>query len=199
MRRKGRRRAPVRLEAQPAVNARWSVNFMSDALPRGRRFRAFNALDDFSREAPAAEVDANLPAARVIRVPDRIAAWRGYPTKMCMDNGPEFVSAQPAGWAEQRGVELEFIQPGKPAQNSYVERFNRTFREEEISNSMFSVGWARFALSWTHGRKNTMNKDPMNRWAISHQRSLLPNMPGTPVWTCTNKGALQGDMNNSKG
>ena len=77
MRRKGRRRAPVRLEAQPAVNARWSVDFMSDALPRGRRFRAFNALDDFSREAPAAEVDANLPAARVIRVPDRIAAWRG--------------------------------------------------------------------------------------------------------------------------
>ena len=154
---------------------------MSDALPRGRRFRAFNALDDFSREAPAAEVDANLPAARVIRVPDRIAAWRGYPTKMCMDNGPEFVSAQPAGWAEQRGVELEFIQPGKPAQNSYVERFNRTFREEEISNSMFSVGWARFALSWTHGRKNTMNKDPMNRWAISHQRSLLSNISGTPV------------------
>ena len=78
------------------------------------------------------EVDTNLPAARIIRVLDRIAAWRGYPAKIRMDNGPEFVSAQLAGWAEQHGIDLEFIQPGKPTQNSYVERFNRTFREEVL-------------------------------------------------------------------
>lgn len=84
------------------------------------------------------EVDTNLPAARIIRVLDRIAAWRGYPTKMRMDNGPEFVSVQLAGWAEQHGIDLEFIQPGKPTQNSYVERFNRTFRDEILNFYVFS-------------------------------------------------------------
>lgn len=142
MRRKGRRRlpsrAPVHLEAQTAVNACWSVDFMSDALMHGQRFRTFNVLDDFSREVLAVEVDTSLPAARVIRVLDRIAAWRGYPAKMRMDNGPEFVSVQLAGWAEQHGVDLEFIQPGKPTQNSYVERFNRTFRDEVLNFYFFS-------------------------------------------------------------
>ena len=98
MRRKGKRRlpsrAPVRLEAQTVVNGCWSVDFMGDALMHGQRFRTFNVLDDFSREVLAVEVDTNVPTARIIRVFDRIAAWRGYPTKMRMDNGPEFVSAQ---------------------------------------------------------------------------------------------------------
>ena len=106
MRRKGKRRlpsrAPVRLEAQTVVNGCWSVDFMSDALMHGQRFRTFNVLDDFSRE------------------------------------GPEFVSAQLAGWAEQHGIDLEFTQPGKPTQNSYVERFNRTFREEVLNFYVFS-------------------------------------------------------------
>lgn len=111
---------------------------MSDSLMNEQRFRTFNVLDDFSREVLAAEVDTNLPAARVIRVLERTAAWRGYPAKLRMDNGPEFVSVQLAGWAEQHGVELEFIQPGKPTQNSYVERFNRTFRDEILNLYVFS-------------------------------------------------------------
>ena len=130
-------RAPVRLEAQTAVNACWSVDFMSDALMHGQRFRTVNVRDDFSREVLAVEVDTNLPAARVIRVLDRIAAWRGYPATMRMDNGPEFVSVQLAGWAEQHGVDLEFIQPGKSTQNSYVERFNRIFRDEMLNFYLF--------------------------------------------------------------
>ena len=142
MRRKGKRRlpsrAPVRLEAQTVVNGCWSVDFMGDALMHGQRFRTFNVLDDFSREVLAVEVDTNLPAARIIRVLDRIAAWRGYPTKMRIDNGPEFVSGQFAGWALQHGIDLEFTQPGKPTQNSYVERFNRTFREEVLNFYVFS-------------------------------------------------------------
>ena len=89
MRRKEKRRlpsrAPVRLEAQTVVNGCWSVDFMGDALMHGQRFRTFNVLDDFSREVLAVEVDTNLPAARIIRVLDRIAAGRGYPTKMRMD------------------------------------------------------------------------------------------------------------------
>ena len=142
IRHKGKRRlpnqTPVRLEAQSTVNACWSIDFMSDALMHGQRFRTFNVLDDFSREVLAVEVDTSLPTARVIRVLDRIATWRGYPTKMRMDNGPEFISIQLAEWAEQHGVDLQFIQPGRPTQNSYVERFNRTFREE-VLNSMFST------------------------------------------------------------
>ena len=142
MRRKGKRRlpsrAPVRLEAQTVVNGCWSVDFMGDALMHGQRFSTFNVLDDFSREVLAVGVDTNLPAARIIRVLDCIAAWRGYPTKMRMDNGPEFVSGQFAGWALQHGIDLEFTQPGKPTQNSYVERFNRTFREEVLNFYVFS-------------------------------------------------------------
>lgn len=142
LRRKGKRRlpprTPVRLEEQIAVNACWSIDFMSDALLSGQRFRTFNVLDDFNREILAIEVDTNLPAARIIRVLDRIAAWRGYPEKLRMDNGPEFISVQLAGWAELHGVELEFIQPGKPTQNSYVERFNRTFRDEILNFYVFS-------------------------------------------------------------
>ena len=142
LRRKGKKRlpsrAPVQLEKQMEVNRCWSMDFMSDALLCGQRFRTFNVLDDCSREILAVEVDTNLPARRVTRVLDRITAWRGFPLKIRMDNGPEFVSVQLADWAEKHGVSLEFTQPGKPTQNSYVERFNRTFREEVLNFYVFS-------------------------------------------------------------
>jgi len=83
-------------------------------------------------------VDTTLPAARVVRVLDRVTAWRGCPVKLRMDNGPELISVALADWAEQRGVVLEFIQPGKPTQNSYIERFNRTFRHEVLDFYVFS-------------------------------------------------------------
>jgi len=141
-RRKGKKRLPSRNPQPLAVptdaNKCWSIDFMSDVLTSGQRFRTFNVVDDFNREALAIEVDTNLPAARVIRVLERTAAWRGYPEKMRMDNGPELVSVALADWAEEKGVELEFIQPGKPMQNSYIERFNRTYREEVLNYYIFS-------------------------------------------------------------
>ena len=79
------------------------------------------------------EIDLNLPALRVVRVLDRIAANRGYPVMLRMDNGPEFISLALAEWAEQHAVKLEFIQPGKPTQNAFIERFNRTYRTEILS------------------------------------------------------------------
>ena len=94
-------------------------------------------VDDYNREALAIEVDLSLPAARVIRVLERIVAWRGYPAKIRMDNGPEFISATLAEWADEHGVRLEFIKPGKPTQNSYVERFNRTYRTEVLNMYAF--------------------------------------------------------------
>ena len=140
-RRKGKRRLPNRhpelLAVPQTANYCWSVDFMSDTLRDGRRFRTFNVLDDFHREALAIEVDLNLPAPRVIRVLDNIATRRGYPEKLRCDNGPEFVSIALAGWAEDHGVHLDFIQPGKPTQNSYVERFNRTYRDEILDLYLF--------------------------------------------------------------
>ncbi|WP_152561293.1 IS3 family transposase [Serratia marcescens] len=122
-RRKGKQRLPVRnpspLATPEALNQSWSVDFMHDALVCGRRFRTFNVVDDFNREALSIEIDLNLPALRVVRVLDRITANRGYPVMLRMDNGPEF------------------IQPGKPTQNAFIERFNRTYRTEIFDFYLF--------------------------------------------------------------
>lgn len=142
-RRKGKRRLPTRhpqpLQVPAGMNQCWSADFMSDALWDGRRFRTFNVMDDFNREVLAIEVDLNLNAHRVLRVLERIAAWRGYPVKLRFDNGPEFVSLAVAEWAEQHGVALEFIKPGKPMQNGYVERFNRSYREGVLDLYVFET------------------------------------------------------------
>jgi putative transposase len=142
-RRRGKRRLPSRhpepLAVPAMANQCWSMDFMSDSLFCGRRFRTFNVVDDFNREALAIEVDLSLPSLRVIRVLERIAAWRGYPKKLRMDNGPEFISVALAGWAEDQGIELEFIKPGRPMQNSYVERFNRTYRDEILNMYVFKT------------------------------------------------------------
>ncbi|HGW3453874.1 IS3 family transposase [Klebsiella quasipneumoniae] len=140
-RRKGKQRLPVRnpvpLVTPEAMNQSWSIDFMHDALVCGRRLRTFNVVDDFNREALAIEIDLNIPAQRVVRVQDRIVANRGYPLKMRMDNGPELVSLTLAQWAEEHGVMLEFIRPGKPTQNAFIERFNRTYRTEILDFYLF--------------------------------------------------------------
>jgi len=143
LKRKGKKRLPRttrKVLAQPlAPNFCWSIDFMRDTLYSGRTFRTFNAVDDYNREVLAVEVDTSLPAGRVVRVLDRIAEERGhYPEKLRMDNGPEFISSTMAAWSETHGVVLEFIQPGKPTQNSYVERFNRTYRTEVLDLYVFN-------------------------------------------------------------
>ena len=115
----------------------WSIDFMSDALWCGRNFRTFNVLDDFNREVLDIEIDLSLPGQRVVRVLDQIAFWRGYPQKVRLDNGPEMTSVALSNWAELHDVELGFIQPGKPTQNSYIERFNRTYRNEILDMYVF--------------------------------------------------------------
>jgi len=138
-----RKRLPKRTAtplAQPTTpNTCWSMDFMSDALLNGRRFRTLNVIDDFNREALAIEVDTSLPALRVTRILDTIAQERGYPERIRVDNGPEFVSATLASWAQQHGVVLQFIQPGRPTQNAFIERFNRTFRQEVLDGYVFSL------------------------------------------------------------
>jgi putative transposase len=140
-RRKGKRRLPTRnptpLAVPETMNECWSADFMSDALWDSRRFRTFNVVDDFNREALGIEIDFNLPAPRVVRELERIAAVRGYPLKLRLDNGPEFIALALADWAEQHGVTLEFIKPGKPMQNGFIERFNLSYREAVLDMYVF--------------------------------------------------------------
>ena len=140
-RRRGKKRLPTRkpepLAVPDTLNQSWSIDFMSDSLFCGRRYRTFNVVDDFNREALAIEIDLSLPSLRVIRVLERIIAWRGYPKQLRMDNGPEFISTTLAEWAEEHNIKLEFIKPGKPTQNSYIERFNRTYRDEILNMYVF--------------------------------------------------------------
>lgn len=143
IRRKGKRRLPTRARQSLSIsslpNQTWSLDFMSDILSCGRRFRTFNIIDDFNREALGINIDVSLPAQRVIRSLDNIALARGYPVRIRLDNGPEFVAFVLAKWAKEHDVMLDFIQPGKPTQNSYVERFNRTYREEVLDFYIFST------------------------------------------------------------
>lgn len=110
---------------------------MSDAPSDGRRFRTFNVIDDFTREALAVEINLNLPASRVIRTLERVAAWRGYPSKLCLDNGPEFVALSLAEWAERKGITLYFMEPGRSMQNGFIERFNGSFRRGVLDMHVF--------------------------------------------------------------
>ena len=131
------KRFPEPLAEPDALNICWSMDFMSDALLNGRRIRTLNIMDDFNREALAIEVDTSLPAKRVIRVLDQLADWRGFPQRIRVDNGPEFISSALALWAQDNQVKLDFIRPGRPDQNAYIERFNRTYREEVLDTYLF--------------------------------------------------------------
>ena len=131
-------RSPVPLHQPGIPNSFWSMDFMSDSLASGRKFRTLNVLDDFNRESLAIEVDYSLPAERVVRVLDQVALTRGYPAFIRVDNGPEYISQRLLEWANQHSVTINHIQPGKPAQNGYIERFNRTYREDVLDQYWFS-------------------------------------------------------------
>jgi len=138
---KPKKRLPVR-DPQPLVapaeaNISWSLDFMHDSLANGRTIRTLNIIDEFNREGLWIEVDTSIPAARVVRVLDMLALWRGYPKQLRLDNGPELISQTLADWAAEHEVALAFIQPGKPAQNAFIERFNRTYREAVLDAFLF--------------------------------------------------------------
>jgi putative transposase len=127
------RQMPEPLAVPGTINEVWSMDFMHDQLADGRSIRTLNVIDDFNREALGIEVDFSLPAGRVARVLTQIIEQRGRPLAIRCDNGPEYVGKILTAWAAQRGIRLEYIQPGKPQQNAYIERFNRTARYEWLS------------------------------------------------------------------
>ena len=124
------REKPDELAVPEAPNKSWSMDFMADRLGDGRAFRLLNVLDDFNREGLAIDVDFSLPAERVIRSLNQIIEWRGKPASIRVDNGPEYVSNKLLEWAKSRNITIKHIQPGKPQQNAYIERYNRTVRHE---------------------------------------------------------------------
>jgi putative transposase len=129
---------PEALHTATAPNEVWSMDFMHDELLDGRKFRLLNILDDFNREGLEIEVDFSLPALRVIRTLERIIEQRGKPKKLRCDNGPEYISGALQNWAKKQKITLEYIQPGNPQQNAYIERYNRTVRYDWLNQHLFS-------------------------------------------------------------
>lgn len=131
--------ARIKLPLPQRPNERWSMDFLQDVLSDGRRFRILTVVDQFSRECPTIEVDTSLGGFRVARVLDRLFELRGLPESITVDNGPEFAGKVLDEWAYRKGVRLNFIQPGKPVQNAFIESFNGRIRDECLNESWFKT------------------------------------------------------------
>jgi len=168
IKRKGKRRLPARiqqpLEIVKRMNACWSMDFMTDSLLTGRKFRTLNLMDDYNREALAIEIDTSLPAERVIRVLEQVTGWRGKPSRIRVDNGPEFISTALGLWCEENSIQLQFIQPGKPTQNAYIERFNGSFRKDVLDAYLFeNINQVKvLADEWMEDYNNHRPHDALN-------------------------------------
>lgn len=141
IRRRAKKRLPARVKQalfQPShSNQVWSLDFMSDSLWDGRRYRLLNVIDDYNREVLDVEVDTSIPSMRVIRTMEKLIRMRGKPSMLRVDNGPEFISNKLDNWCKTNNIELVFIQPGKPMQNGYIERLNGSMRNELLNAYVF--------------------------------------------------------------
>jgi len=140
-RQRTKRRLPKR-EKQPLTvpigrNMSWSMDFMHDSLFNKRRFRVFNVIDDYNRQALMIEADFSFPSHGVVRMLERAIREYGIPMKIRVDNGPEFTCSVFVNWCAQRDILIQYIQPGRPMQNAYIERFNRTFRQDVLDAYIF--------------------------------------------------------------
>ena len=149
-----KRDKPEALSVPSKINQVWSMDFMSDSLKDGRSLRTFNVIDDYNRECLTIDVDFSLPTKRVIRSLKQVIEWRGKPNAIRCDNGPEYISQELIDWTTKEQITLLYIQPGKPTQNSYVERFNRTARQEWLELNLFEdIEHAQILATqwqWTH-------------------------------------------------
>ena len=184
IRRRAKKRLPARVKQQlfvpDAPNKVWSMDFMHDSLWSGKCFRMLNILDDYNRQVLWIETDVSLPAQRVTRVLDCLKESRGLPEMIRVDNGPELISLKLDLWCRDNGVTLAFIQPGKPTQNAFIERFNRTLRNEVLNAYVFKTitdvqdRMENFIFDYNHNRPHDSlgNQTPMQLYQKHESLSL---------------------------
>lgn len=144
---------------------RWSLDFVSDQLNDGRRFRIMAVVDDCTRECLALIVDTSLSGMRVARELDRLRTERGQPRRIVSDNGSEFTSNAILSWADQNRVEWHYIAPGKPMQNGFIESFNGRLRDELLNETLFtSLAQARVAVALWRADCNTARPHSQIAW-----------------------------------
>lgn len=188
--RRAKRRLPP-IARQPLVaptvaNQVWALDYMQDALYNGRAFRTLNVIDESNREGLAIEVDTSLPAARVIRVMEQLADLRGLPAAIRLDNGPELRSQAFTEWCAVHRIDLRFIPPASPAQNAFVERFNRTYRHEVLDAYVFedleqvrliSEGWLQLYNEERPHR--SLGRLPPRRFADQQRKLEISSYPAS--------------------
>lgn len=208
IRRKHKRRLPNReklpLEQPTSINQKWSMDFMSDVLTDGRKFRTFNLIDDFNREVLAVEADTSLPAKSLVRVLERVIWERGKPSFIRVDNGPEFISSTLEVFCKDQEITLQFIKPGKPMQNGFVERLNRTYRDDVLDAYLFNNLKQVRAISeeWVvdynayHPHQSLQGYSPIGYRQAVESGKLRPARAPQEFTTCNSSFNNSSDINN---
>ena len=178
---KSRKRIPMRVK-EPLIcpeeaNEVWSMDFMHDSLYNGRKFRVLNLIDDFNRESLAIEARLSIGGKVLTQILEQVTREKGIPKTISTDNGPEFTSGTLQNWCKEKSIELRYIQPGKPTQNGYVERFNRTYRQGVLNAYLFeSLSQVRIlSEEWMHEYNHNRPHEALGGKApIPYKLSVLP-------------------------
>lgn len=195
LRRRKKKRVPARVKVpliKPLnMNLTWSMDFMHDALASGRKIKVLNIIDDYNREALSIDIASSITGQRVVEVLKMIIDWRGKPNEIRCDNGPEFISAAVVQFCEKENIRIKYTQPGKPVQNAFIERFNRTFREDVLNAYIFdTISELRIiAEEWMHEynekhpHQSLGGKSPKQYLAVNCRKHLAPAAPVLPQLT----------------